>query len=445
MNAINCSATQERITGVIQSRRGILIKNKLKHLDLFSGIGGFSLGLEATGGFETVAFCDIEEFPRKVLKKHWPRVKQYNDIKELTYEKLKSDGIGSVDIITGGYPCQPFSVAGRKKGEQDPRHLWPDYFRLVKELRPTWVIGENVGGHIKQGLDTVLSDLESEGYSTRTFSISAASVGANHKRERVFVVAHTRQPSRRIESSRNTESSRRGASQETKRSTDTNTVARPSEGTKTMADSFSRNVEAGCERQREIRQGHKEEGIPDNVACGSEAQESKDVANTQGDGLLSRSGEIRGGESEWLHDNEKENRNEVRSETSGCGGLQGDVGNTDSSGRKEQCGSKSNEKKNKTFERGSDSMAHTSCNGRKAGIPEETSRDEGKPGKLDNESGRFKGWKREGNWTVEPDVGRVGHGIPDRVDRLKGLGNSLVPQIPYYIGLSILETYETSL
>ena len=94
----------------------------LRHLDLFSGIGGFSLGLEATGGFKTVAFCDIEEFPRKVLQKHWPHVKQYTDIKELDYDKLRSDGIISdnekIDIITGGYPCQPFSVAGRKKGEK---------------------------------------------------------------------------------------------------------------------------------------------------------------------------------------------------------------------------------------------------------------------------------------------------------------------------------------
>jgi len=102
---------------------------KLKHLDLFSGIGGFSLGLEATGGFETVAFCDIDQYPRQVLQKHWPHVKQYEDIKELNYERLKADGIDSIDIITGGYPCQPFSVAGRKKGEEDPRHLWPPLSR----------------------------------------------------------------------------------------------------------------------------------------------------------------------------------------------------------------------------------------------------------------------------------------------------------------------------
>ncbi len=159
---------------------------KLRILDLFSGIGGFSLGLEATGHFETAAFCEIEPYCKKILKKHWPDVPIFDDI-----HKLKGTDIGTVDIITGGYPCQPFSVAGKQKAEQDPRHLWPEYFRLIKELRPTWVIGENVSGHIKLGLDSVLEDLASEGYSTRTFSISASSIGANHKRERIWTVANS--------------------------------------------------------------------------------------------------------------------------------------------------------------------------------------------------------------------------------------------------------------
>ena len=105
---------------------------KLKILDLFSGIGGFSLGLEATGGFETSAFCDIDPYCRKVLQQHWPNVPIFEDIK-----KLKGTDIGTVDIITGGYPCQPFSVAGKQKGVEDKRHLWPEYFRLIKECRPT--------------------------------------------------------------------------------------------------------------------------------------------------------------------------------------------------------------------------------------------------------------------------------------------------------------------
>jgi DNA (cytosine-5)-methyltransferase 1 len=167
------------------------VRDKLKVLDLFSGIGGFSLGLERTGYYETVAFCEIEEFPQKVLKKHWPKVPIYSDIRELNYERLKADGIDTIDVITGGYPCQPFSVAGKQKGEQDPRHLWPEYFRLIKECRPTWVIGENVSGHIKLGLDTVLDNLESEGYSARTFSISASSIGAWHKRERIWIIANS--------------------------------------------------------------------------------------------------------------------------------------------------------------------------------------------------------------------------------------------------------------
>jgi DNA (cytosine-5)-methyltransferase 1 len=159
---------------------------KLKVLDLFSGIGGFSLGLERTGGFETVAFCEIEPFPRKVLAKHWPGVPIYEDVR-----KLKGADIGAVDVICGGYPCQPFSAAGKRQGKDDDRHLWPEFMRLVAELRPAWVIGENVAGHISMGLDDVLADLEAEGYACRTFVIPACAVGASHRRDRVWTVANS--------------------------------------------------------------------------------------------------------------------------------------------------------------------------------------------------------------------------------------------------------------
>jgi len=287
----------------------------LRHLDLFSGLGGFSLGLEATGGFETVAFCDIEKFSRKVLKKHWPNVKQYKDIKELTYEQIKEDTLAPIDIVTGGYPCQPFSIAGSQRGEKDKRHLWPDMFRIVKECKPTWVIGENVSGHIKLGLDTVLQDLESEGYSVRAFSISASSIGANHQRERVWIVAHsnmenTRQHGRRIESTWDTESLGSRTSEETEWSSDSNKINGSSEGASLMGESSDTNSQ-GLQGRR------------------SEQQLRKD----------------------------------------------------------------------------------------------ETER----PTSWDS-------W-----WGVEPNVGRVANGIPHRVDRLKGLGNSLVPAIPYAIGRAILE------
>lgn len=164
---------------------------KLRVLDLFSGIGGFSLGLERTGGFKTAAFCEYAEFPRKVLAKHWPDVPIYPDVRELTAERLNADGLGRIDLICGGYPCQPFSYAGKRNGAEDDRHLWPEMRRLVEALRPTWVIGENVAGHISMGLDDVLADLDGLGYAAQAFVIPACAVGAPHRRDRVWIVAHS--------------------------------------------------------------------------------------------------------------------------------------------------------------------------------------------------------------------------------------------------------------
>ena len=284
--------------------------DKLNVLDLFSGIGGFSLGLEATGGFETKAFCELDKYCKGVLKKHWPDIRQYDDIKELTYDKLRSDGIDTIDIITGGYPCQPFSVAGKQKGTEDKRHLWPEYFRLVKECRPTWVIGENVSGHIKLGLDQVIEDLESEGYATRTFSISASSIGANHQRERIWIIAN---------------SNSNGLFKD-------NSNIRP-QSTESIGKDF------GSIRKDIPREQH--------------------MANTNS------------GSEETLNQERilGEQNTEGETERYPDGSLQ----------------------------------VH-------------------------------------GQWNFEPNVGRVADGIPSRVDRLKSLGNSLVPQIPYYIGQTILRT-----
>ena len=166
---------------------------KLKILDLFSGLGGFSLGLERTGNFETIAFCDNDKYSNLVLQKHWKGVKIYNDVKEITKERLEADGIPTPDIITGGFPCQPFSVAGKQKGTNDDRYLWPEMFRIIKEFTPRWVIGENVKGlvNLQDGMvfETVCTDLEGEGYEVRAFNIPAAGVGAPHRRERIWIVA----------------------------------------------------------------------------------------------------------------------------------------------------------------------------------------------------------------------------------------------------------------
>jgi DNA (cytosine-5)-methyltransferase 1 len=165
----------------------------LKILDLFSGLGGFSLGLERTGCFKTTAFCDNDKYSRLLLQKHWKGVKIYNDVREINKEQLESDGIQFPDVITGGFPCQPFSVAGKQKGTSDDRHLWPEMFRIIKEFTPRWIIGENVKGltNIEKGMvfESVCTDLEGEGYEVRAFNIPAAGVGAPHRRERIWIVA----------------------------------------------------------------------------------------------------------------------------------------------------------------------------------------------------------------------------------------------------------------
>ena len=160
----------------------------LKHLDLCSGIGGFALGLQKTGYFKTIGFCEIDPFCQKVLKKNFPGVPIYSDIKKF---KPNDEGLRP-DVITSGFPCQPFSTAGRQKGKDDNRNLWKETLRIIKECRPSWFIGENVGGIVKLYLDTILEDLESEGYSqTRCFNISASSIGASHQRARIWIVANT--------------------------------------------------------------------------------------------------------------------------------------------------------------------------------------------------------------------------------------------------------------
>ncbi|MDD3156999.1 DNA cytosine methyltransferase [Anaeromusa sp.] len=170
----------------------------MKMLSLFSGIGGIDLAAQ-WAGIETVAFCEIEPFCQKVLKKHWPNVPIFEDVKKLGREALEDAGIGRVDIVAGGYPCQPYSLTGERKGHEDDRALWPEMFRIISEVRPDWVIGENVAGHVSLGLDNVLSDLESVGYSTQAFIVPACSVGGYHRRDRVFTVANI--DSKRVERS----------------------------------------------------------------------------------------------------------------------------------------------------------------------------------------------------------------------------------------------------
>lgn len=160
----------------------------MTHLSLFTGIGGIDLAAE-WAGFETVGQCEFADFPTKVLEKHWPDVPRWRDVKDVKRKNFeRQTGLRTVDLISGGFPCQPHSVIGSRKGADDERHLWPEFCRVIRELKPRFVLGENVQGLLSTIYDSVCSDMENEGYEVRTFNLPAYAVAAPHERYRVFIV-----------------------------------------------------------------------------------------------------------------------------------------------------------------------------------------------------------------------------------------------------------------
>ena len=299
----------------------------LRTLDLFSGIGGFARGLEATNFFETSCFVENEPYCRAVLQYHWPDVPVLGDIRDVKGRDLPI----RPDVICGGFPCQPFSQAGKQQAQDDPRHLWPEMFRLIRECRPTWIVGENVVGLIRLGLDEVLTDLESEGYATRTFDIPACATGAPHLRRRLWIVAHA-----------DSESEPDG--------TFDGNAGQRQLGFDFVADSDSQRP-----------QGQRTNG------------------SAEGREVTERQAGLRGGAV---------------------------LANSDIDDGRRGCGAKSSGRESR--------MEHWSG----------------------GECGRSEEW-----WEVEPDVGRLVNGLPNRVPQLRALGNSIVPQIAQKIGEAIRETY----
>ena len=360
--------------GWMDSRAVVNEGSAMRVLDLFSGIGGFSLGLERAG-METVAFCEYDDKARQVLKKHWPDVPQYNDVRTLTKEQLDNDGIKDIGLICGGYPCQPFSTAGKRQGEADDRALWKEYFRLIKEIRPTWVIAENVAGHISMGLDNVLADLESEDYAVQTFVIPACAVDAKHRRDRVWIVGHAEHngPSPR----RN----KRELQGKPNRSTEAQQQSTGADRASTDSNSD------GCYVDDEGQSGSKRQTLGPTKSLG-EHRSSGDRGSNQ------NSGRAQGARVD------EQSRKEDVAHTS-SDRLQGsEKGSGDESYRKKP---------------------NDECVSRCGGVHR----------RLSVES-------RGPDWFPEPSVGRVAHGVPGRVDRLKQLGNAVVPQIPEMIGRAIL-------
>jgi DNA (cytosine-5)-methyltransferase 1 len=166
----------------------------LTHFSLFTGIGGLDLAAE-WAGFTTVGQCEWADYPTKVLEKHWPDVPRWRDVRDVTAKSIRERGIKEVTILSGGFPCQPHSLAGKRKASDDERDLWGEFARVICEVRPKWVLGENVPGLLSSEdgrfFGRILNDLAQMGYDVGWCSFPASSVGAIHQRERVFIIAYS--------------------------------------------------------------------------------------------------------------------------------------------------------------------------------------------------------------------------------------------------------------
>lgn len=191
-----------------------------KHLALFNGIGGFQLAADWIG-WENVAHVEIDEWCNRIVKQHFPKSICYTDIRKFDGTKYR----GTIDIISGGFPCQPFSVAGKQGGEEDNRYLWPEMLRVISEVKPPFIVGENVFGIVSISLDQVLSDLEALGYTTETFIVPACAVNAPHRRDRVWIIGYTEHTG--FNGSENGEGSNQGSNGDTQRPDKVRQSARP--------------------------------------------------------------------------------------------------------------------------------------------------------------------------------------------------------------------------
>lgn len=434
----------------------------IRILDICSGIGGFSLGLESTGGFDTVAFCEFDDFCRKVLNKHWPDVPIYKDLKEIGNEPERI--IQDFDLICGGIPCQPFSVAGKKKGKEDDRHLWPYMYEIIKYKKPTWVIVENVGGFVNVALDDVCLDLETQGYATQSFIIPACSVEAPHRRDRIWILGKNvgntssdgRTESESSEKERGTiRQSEEGRLLESKGASD---VAHASiEG---LEGRISGDNQGGQEWQALSRSEEQQHQVGSDTRCSSGVSTKEDVSNSGRKGLQGHRGEhglreasqeeqaSRSSQERDVSHAKELDRNVDDNGHSGQGdgqqqqGLQGelggasgnrteDVANTERLG---QQGQGEHERPSNTA-KASEGQASGTDDGSQ-GQTGQGHTEPGVGGMADGVSARLDGHY---GFEREPNIPRVATGIPERVNRLKALGNSIVPQVIYNIGLAILE------
>ena len=406
----------------------------LKLLDLFSGIGGFSLGMEATNRIKTIAFVEKDKFCQKVLNKNFKNIPIEEDIRNVKGSNY------TADIVSGGFPCQPFSIAGKRKGKDDDRYLWDETIRVVAETKPKWFVGENVEGIINISNGTVLQqiqqDLEKEGFQVQCLVIPASGVGAWHQRKRVWIIGCNVSNSN---SNRNTNEIERSNGEKEKvqrehRQKDSstwkfirtnsndvpNTNSRLSFGeneeiqsrrttftssSKNVPNTNSGNVETGCERQRRVRQESEGERSSSNATnIRQTLSNSKSMRYGGGSGKEC-------GNQGWNFQQSKQKGSEIRSKTQRCSSQT--LSNTDSKGLQ-------------------------GCS-----LPTELEREQRQViTKRDTE--RQQTW-----WEAQSSLCGVPNGISyeldkDRTNRIKALGNSIVPLIAYEIGKAIISAEDQS-
>jgi DNA (cytosine-5)-methyltransferase 1 len=357
------------------------------HLDLFSGLGGFSLAFESAG-FETIGFSETDPYASAVLKKHWPEVPNFGDVRSIpdTLRRLADVGIiPRVDVVTGGFPCQPFSVAGKRRGAADDRHLWPAMLQVLRTLielgELPWFCGENVPGIVGMVLADILSDLEATGYQCAPFIVPACAVGAPHIRDRLWIIAHA-------------------------------TGERCGEARQLRRDESAERIASGG-KARDLADGEGDGLQPGRNGERSESQHAESIV----------SGEVRGDVADAQGVGEREPANEADAIATG-----GQARN-ESGDRSQSLADAASEQAERNNARGF--QQEPARNGEAVSDASSAGREEFDAPNLTAKQRHDTRRIVEGrlHWSTDAGILRVADGIPNRVQRIKCLGNSIVPQL----------------